>query len=196
MQVTILSEKISRIQSELLVIGFFEDVRPLTGYAGEIDWYTNGNISSLIRNGKIRGGWGEVTLLATTRIATPKILLIGLGQKRDFSVTLIQQLSMHVLEIVARLKQKDVAVELWGQELCSLDLVSSLDSFLRGCPASHSNSNTADEVPAMITLLTNHFERINELKLRLREIDRNRVEQAPPGGLAQESGMLRARTQR
>jgi leucyl aminopeptidase len=203
MQVTILSEKITRIRSEVLILGFFQDIRPLTGYAAEIDWFTNGAISSLIQQNKINGALGEATLLATSKVLTPKILLVGLGQKRDYSYKILQQLSTHVLEILARLKVREAIAELWGQEECSLDLVCCLDVFLQGCMASpcfQSQVESTGEAPTLMTLLTHQSDRIKELTHRVREYERTQT--LPPsnlGGLSGPSqglGTLRVETKR
>jgi hypothetical protein len=199
MQVTVLSEKITRIRSETLILGFFQDVRPLSGYAAEIDWFTSGAISSLILNNKIGGTLGEATLLATSKIVTPKILLVGLGQKKDYSYKILQRLSIHVLEVLARLKVREATAELWGQEECSLDLVSCLDVFLQGClggPSQPSQGEPAGGMPAHITLLTHYSDRIKELTHRIREYERTRTSPPTPGSSSQGLGILRAEIKR
>ncbi len=199
MQVMILSEKITRIRSEILILGFFQDVRPLSGYSAEIDWFTNGAISSLILKNKIRGTLGEATLLATSKIATPKILLVGLGQKKDYSYKILQQLSTHVLEILTRLKVREAIAELWGQEECSLDLVCCLDVFLPGYLGGFSRPSQGEpvgEAPAHITLLTHYSDRIKELTHRIREYERTRNLPPTSGSSSQGPGILRAETKR
>ena len=190
MQVTIRSEKITRIRSEILIVGFFQDVRPIRGYAGEIDWFTNGTISSLIQQNKINGTLGEATLLATPKVATPKILLIGLGQKKNYTTKILQQLSTHVIEILSRLKVCEAIAELWGQEECSLDLVGCLDIFLQGRMGSPSQTRLGGE-PALLTLLTHQSERIRELAHRIREYERTGILPSPSGDLPQGLGTLR-----
>ena len=201
MQVTIVAEKITRIRSEILILGFFQDVRPITGYAAEIDWFTNGIISSLIRQNKITGTLGEATLLATSKVLTPKILLIGLGQKKEYSYKILQQLSIHVSEILIRLKVREAVAELWGQEECTLDLIHCLDIFLRECIASptlQSPSESTGDSPALITLLTHQLDRIKELTHRIREYERTGTLPSPLSGVAgvpsHGQGILRAET--
>jgi hypothetical protein len=201
MQVTIVSEKITRIRSEILILGFFQDVRPITGYAAEIDWFTNGAISSLIQHNKITGALGEATLLATSKVLTPKILLIGLGLKKEYSYKILQQLSIHVLEILIRLKARESVAELWGQEECSLDLMHCLDIFLQGCitsPSLQSPPESTGDLPTSITLLTHQLGRIKELTHRIREYERTGVLPSSTSGIAivpsHAQGILRAET--
>ena len=194
MQVTILSEKITRIRSEILVVGFFQDSRPLRGYAGEIDWFTNGSISSLIQQNKINGTFGEATLLATSKVAIPKILLIGLGQKGIYTYKILQQLSTHVREILSRLKVHEAIAELWGQEQCSLDLVRCLDIFLQGWMGNPSQTRQSGE-PDLLTLLTHESKRIKELAHRILEYERTGILPSPSGDLPQGLGSLRVEAQ-
>ncbi len=199
MQVTIRSEKITRIRSEILILGFFQDVRPISGYAAVIDWFTNGTISSLILKNKIRGILGEATLLATSKVVTPKILLVGLGHKTDYSDKILQQLSTHVLEILARLKVREAIADLWGQEECSLDLVCCLDAFLQGClggPSHPPQGEPAGEMPALITLLTHYSDRIKELTHRIREYERTRTLPSASSSPSHGLGILRAEIKR
>lgn len=167
MQATILSEKITRVRSEILVLGYFQDVRPITGYAGEVDWFTNGTLSGLVLQNKINGVLGETTLLATSKVLTPKILLIGLGQKKDYNYKILQQLSSHIIEMLSRLKIHEFTAELWGQEECALDLIDSLDAFLQGCLSSFS-LQFSNQIPMAFNLLTRQTQRVNEMTHRLR----------------------------
>lgn len=193
MLVTVQSERIAKIRSEILSVGFFEDVRPLTGYAAEIDWVTNGAISNLIQQNKIRGTLGEATLLATAKIETPKILLIGLGEKRKYGLKILRQLAIQVLEMLARLKAHDSTAELWGQEECALDLASCLDIILDEC-VGHRRHLLPGESPPLLTLLTHHSDRIRELNMRILETERTRALPAPPAGRAEGFGVVRAET--
>jgi hypothetical protein len=95
-------------------MGFYEDVRPLKGYAGEVDWIFGGRISRLLIVGKIRGTLGETILLATQRkLPVPKVMLVGLGRKAEFDRPAILRVSEALSPSLYRLKVRDCAVELW-----------------------------------------------------------------------------------
>ena len=169
MQVMVLSEKITRIRSKILILGFFEDERPIRGYAGEIDWITNGAVSLLIRQNKIRGVLGETTLLATAKIATPQILMVGLGPKKYYNRQVLSKLSSHVLQILSRLKVcESAAVELWGQEACDLDPVQCLEAFFRGFEGNASHLPVGEQ-PFQLILLTQCAGRVGEMTRRTHE---------------------------
>jgi hypothetical protein len=82
----VLLQDIKKLETEALIVGFFEDVRPLKGLAGELDWLLCGSLSNLILKNKLRGSLGEVALLTSQgKIPTQKIFLVGLGPKKAFS---------------------------------------------------------------------------------------------------------------
>ena len=72
-------------------MGFFEDMRPLKGIAGELDWLLCGALSNLLLSGKLRGVLGDVALLTSRgKVPAPKIFMIGLGPMRKLSSETLQ----------------------------------------------------------------------------------------------------------
>ncbi len=174
MRIIVQSEKIAQVYVETLVVGFFEDVRPLKGFAGEIDWYTNGAVSDLVLQNKIRGTLGEASLLATSKLATPKVLLIGLGPKKYYSVEIFQRLSGHALEILSRLKPREAAMDLWGQDECELDLFRCLEGFLQGYQEVYPQPSEGEEA-SQLTLLTRHPSQIHGMRRRVDTFQQKRT---------------------
>lgn len=84
MFLTVLMQKISKVDADAAVVGWYEDVRPLKGGAGTLDWLLCGELSRLILEKRVRGSLGEVALLTTAgKIPASKIFLIGLGPRKD-----------------------------------------------------------------------------------------------------------------
>lgn len=70
------------VDAEAAAVGFFEDVRPLKGGAGELDWLLCGALSRLVADKRLTGAAGEVALLTSNgKIPAPKIFLFGLGPR-------------------------------------------------------------------------------------------------------------------
>jgi hypothetical protein len=83
---TVLLQDIKKLETGALIVGFFEDVRPLKGLAGELDWLLCGSLSRLILTKKLRGELGDVALLTSQgKLPTQKIFMIGLGPKATFT---------------------------------------------------------------------------------------------------------------
>lgn len=84
--VRVILQDIKKVETEALVVGFFQDVRPLKGVAGQLDWLLCGALSSLLIKNKLRGSLGDVALLTSRgKVPAQKIFLVGLGPKAGFS---------------------------------------------------------------------------------------------------------------
>jgi hypothetical protein len=84
-------QDVKKLSTEALIVGFYEDVRPLKGVAGELDWLLCGSLSALILAKKLRGSIGEVALVTSQgKIPVQKIFLIGLGPRAGFTVTTLR----------------------------------------------------------------------------------------------------------
>lgn len=73
---------IKDLAADAVIVGFHEDVRPLKGAAGALDWLLCGALSQLIIQNKVRGALGEVALLTSRgKVPADKIFMVGLGQR-------------------------------------------------------------------------------------------------------------------
>lgn len=132
LQIKVMTERVTKVHAEILVLGIFQDVRPLKGLAGEVDWIYNGIISHLILREKIFGRVGEATLLATQRkLPTPKILIMGLGKREKFTDTTFQEICEIALNTISQLQTKQCAMELFDLTHCALDSAKSIETFIR-----------------------------------------------------------------
>jgi hypothetical protein len=79
---TVLMHTIDKLETDALIVGFHEDIRPLKGGAGALDWLLCGALSRLIIQQKIRGAVGDVALLTSKgKVPADKIFMIGLGPR-------------------------------------------------------------------------------------------------------------------
>lgn len=79
-------QDIKKLETEALIVGFHEDVRPLKGVAGELDWLLCGALSTLILTNKISGSLGETALVTSQgKVSAQKIFLVGLGPRAGLS---------------------------------------------------------------------------------------------------------------
>ncbi len=83
MNIRVTDLSLNHVSSDLLVLPLFEDERPLRGLAARVDWIHCGALSRLIASGIVRGARGEALLFLTSRIPTPRVLLIGLGSRAE-----------------------------------------------------------------------------------------------------------------
>ncbi|MFQ5455715.1 MAG: M17 family peptidase N-terminal domain-containing protein [Nitrospirota bacterium] len=133
MKISIVSDKINRIYSEILLSGFFSDIRPIKGIAGDIDWIHNGIISYLIKINKVTGRLGETILIASqNKLPTSKILLMGLGKSRKYGYNEIRYLSSEIRIKLLDMGIRECSMELWGMEDCLVDPYLAVKSFMDG----------------------------------------------------------------
>ncbi len=86
--VQVILQDIKKVEAEGLIVGFFQDVRPLKGAAGQLDWLLCGALSSLLIKNKLLGAIGDVALFTSRgKVPSQKIFLIGLGTKAGFSTS-------------------------------------------------------------------------------------------------------------
>jgi len=81
------------IEADVVVAGFFAEDRPLRGGAGRVDWRLCGLVSEFLADERIVAERGSAFLVAATgAFAAPRILLLGLGSRSEFSLTVAQDL--------------------------------------------------------------------------------------------------------
>jgi len=84
--VKVIFKDIKKLETEALIVGFYEDVRPLKGVAGELDWLLCGSLSALILSKKIRGSLGDVALVTSQgKVPVQKIFMVGLGPRNGMT---------------------------------------------------------------------------------------------------------------
>ncbi|MCS5638448.1 MAG: hypothetical protein NZ990_18185 [Myxococcota bacterium] len=85
------SDPLDAIEADVAVAGFFLEDRPLRGGAGRVDWRLCGLVSRMLARDEIAAERGSALLLAGTgAFRAPRILLLGLGSRADFALTVAQ----------------------------------------------------------------------------------------------------------
>jgi len=131
---TILSKGEVDVQEcDVLVTGFFSDERPLTGSTGLIDWRLNGMLSRLLTEKKLTGGWKETTLIPSQgRVMSRMILLLGLGEVREYSYLRVRELSPYLLETLKKLDVLDVCLSFPYEEHYNVDCGKLAEVLIEG----------------------------------------------------------------
>ena len=83
--------ELEKLQCDSISIYVFEDVKPLCGLAGIVDWRLNGLISRLFIEGSLRGTSRENFLIPVrSRLSVEKIFGFGLGRVSEFSIDRVE----------------------------------------------------------------------------------------------------------
>ncbi len=89
--VQIIYGDIRKVASDAIVVGIFEDVRPLKGFAGQLDWLLCGSLSDMLLTNRVRGSLGDVALFTSRgKVPSPKIFMMGLGPRSEFSQSMLR----------------------------------------------------------------------------------------------------------
>ncbi len=110
--VTVVLQDIKKLETEALIVWFYENVRPLKGLAGELDWLLCGALSNLILENKLRGSVGDVALLTSRgKVPAKKIFLMGLGAREGLSPALLRSAARSAVSISLSAGANETALE-------------------------------------------------------------------------------------
>jgi leucyl aminopeptidase len=106
---------ITRQKADLVVIHLFEGEKVPGGATGAVDASIGGGIAAAIGDGDFKGELGETLLLRPGKgIASPRLLVVGLGKKEKFTGDHVRQAMLPVLRAAKKCKAKTVATTLPG----------------------------------------------------------------------------------
>ena len=113
MEIILSKERVDVQECELLVTGFFKDERPLKGASGLVDWRFNGKFSRFLIEDKLSGDWNETILVPSEGRVTPRmILLLGLGEMKEYGSLRLREVPLRLLQIVKRLDAFEICLSL------------------------------------------------------------------------------------
>jgi leucyl aminopeptidase len=122
MKIELLVGDIVRQKADMAVVNLFEGAKTPGGATGAVDAATGGAITAAIRDGDFQGKWGETLLLRPGRgIASPRVLVVGLGKKEKLTPDLVRQSALPVMRIAKKLNVKTVVSVLHGAGAGGLD---------------------------------------------------------------------------
>ncbi|HEY3490467.1 MAG TPA: leucyl aminopeptidase [Candidatus Deferrimicrobiaceae bacterium] len=115
MRIELVSGDIVRRKADLLALGLFEGAKKTSGASATIDTALGGAVSAAIADGDFKGELGETLLMRPGKgIASPRLLLVGLGRKDRFTADHVRQAMLPILRAAKKCKAKTVATLLNG----------------------------------------------------------------------------------
>ncbi len=107
MEIIAKMDKIYNQKADAVVLFLFSDEKP-TGELADLDEKLEGQVASMIESGEISGKFREFTLIHTDRIASPRVLLMGLGKKKEIEIDRIRSMAGRSARILRRIKAIDI----------------------------------------------------------------------------------------
>ncbi|NQW23690.1 MAG: leucyl aminopeptidase [SAR202 cluster bacterium] len=116
------SADIVGIDTPALVVNLFRGVKKPGGATGAVDKVLGGVITQLIKDGEIKGGAGEMTLIHTLgKIKPNRVLVAGLGPQDKFDVQVVRRVSAEVVRFLRRKGISNAATIAHGAGIGGLD---------------------------------------------------------------------------
>ncbi len=113
MKIVLTVNPVERVFSQCAVCFFLEDIRPLRGGVGKVDWAMNGKISRLVREKKVTGAFMESALIRPGRmLACEKLLIVGMGPTAACTSDIILKLGQKLFQTLVNLRVKDISLSL------------------------------------------------------------------------------------
>ncbi len=133
MDVILSTEEPDVQKCDVLVIGFFQDERPLKGSSGWIDWRLNGMLSRFLVENRLTGNWQEKFLIPSQgRVMARMILLLGLGKVTEYAYHRLRELSPYLLEILKKLNTSNICLSLPYEQGCNVDCGKLIEVLIGG----------------------------------------------------------------
>lgn len=130
-QLVLSSAPLDEVPGRLTLATFFEDVRPLKGSTGLIDWRLNGRISELVLKGRLSGAFSESIIMpASGRLAADEILLFGLGLASELSEGRLESGFSALIDKLYRLRSPVIVLSLGDLAKDFMEWRSLLRSFM------------------------------------------------------------------
>lgn len=132
-QVRVERGSIVEAKADAIVVNLFKGVAKPGGATGAVDAALGGAISNLIAMGDFKGKLKELAWLATNgKLASPRVLLVGLGEKRKFRVEQARMVSARSAVAARDRGCKTVATVLHGAGAGGLDVSEAAFALAEG----------------------------------------------------------------
>lgn len=100
--VTITKGSIVDAKADAIVVNLFKGVTKPAGATGAVDAALEGQITDFLKLGQFKGKFKDVAVLPTRgKVASPRVILVGLGDKKSFKIDQVRQASARAA-VVAR----------------------------------------------------------------------------------------------
>ncbi len=133
MNVTVKHGKIEREPAEVLVLTHFEGAAQLNDAAASVDRALGGRLRNLLKSGEFEGKLNQAVLLhAPGRTPAKRILLVGLGKKKDARVDYVRQAMGTAVKRVRQAGAASFVTCLHGEDVPKASVVELAQALVEG----------------------------------------------------------------
>jgi leucyl aminopeptidase len=130
MEIDVIKADVTKSQSNVIVLPYYEGEKTLIGTAAIIDKSLDGILTQLISRGEIKGKFKEITSIFTLgKIPSPKVVVLGIGKKSDLNT---EKIRVSIAEVCKSLKRSKsdvvdfVSFDMTNSEINGFDLSQSI----------------------------------------------------------------------
>jgi len=126
---------LDQLQTQVILLPFFEDERPLRGPAGLIDWRLCGALSRLLAAGDLRGSFGEKGwTIAPSKLEAERLLLLGLGRSEAFDREIAEKACSLIANAFTEAQLATAALALPGRSMDRVSANEAMQHWLDATP--------------------------------------------------------------
>ncbi len=171
MEIAVTQGKAESADTDVLVVGHFEDDAALKGEAATVDKALGGALRALLSCKEFEGKPQQITVLHTQgKIPAKRVLLIGLGKKKDATRDTVRQAMGCVAKRVRQLGAGAFAAPLLGQGIAGASPLDVAQAMAEGALLGlyqfteyRTDNNGAGKTVASMTLIEPKKERVAKL---------------------------------
>ncbi|MEI8377508.1 MAG: leucyl aminopeptidase [bacterium] len=124
MEIRVKNASLAEIDCDVVIVNLFKGIKLPSGATGAVDEALGGLISEFVINkDKFEGKFGDTYILQTYgKIKASKVLLVGLGEQKEFDLTKLRELSAKIIKKCEKIvKAKKICSILHGAGIGGLD---------------------------------------------------------------------------
>ncbi len=110
MDVQVVAKALHEAETEVLVLTVFEDELKQLDYLSVLDEQLGGRLARIIESGEIQGKYREFTILHVDGIGAKRLLIMGLGRRKDFSLDRIRSIAANSARYARRINVREMAI--------------------------------------------------------------------------------------
>jgi len=126
----VVARPLQELETEMLVLTVFEDELNNHDYFHALDEKLGGKIARIIESGEIQGKFREFTIMHVEGIGPKRILMMGLGKRKDFSLDRIRSIAANSSRYARRIHIKEMAIHDFSAT--GVDASDSAESIMEG----------------------------------------------------------------
>ncbi len=113
LKISALQATLSKVKTDLLVVGLFESSKKTTKEIDQLDEVTGGAIRSVLKSNDYKASLNETLFIYPTSTKGPKrVLLIGLGAKNDFDLNRCRRAASVIVRECQKTGIKSIAMDI------------------------------------------------------------------------------------